>query len=138
LELKRLRGADPGEVAREQREALDPVPDQRATSDDEGTAAEIDSADARDPATGSAASNDDYAGVAQRVGGTDASDVPQETAELDMRSVLDERRSAPAASDLPAGSLDDAAAEQDADEDSLEWEVPGEHAEGALEDTPER
>ncbi|MGO9819082.1 MAG: hypothetical protein ACLPTJ_00340, partial [Solirubrobacteraceae bacterium] len=25
LELKRLRGADPGEVAREQREALDPV-----------------------------------------------------------------------------------------------------------------
>ena len=26
LELKRRRGADPGEVAREQREALDPVP----------------------------------------------------------------------------------------------------------------
>jgi hypothetical protein len=138
LELKRLRGADPGEVAREQREALDPVLDQRATSDDEGTAEELDSADARDPAIGAASGNDDHAAVEEPAGGTDVSEVPQETAELDMRSVLDERRSAPAASDPPVASLDDDAAEEHADQDSLEWEVPGEHAERALEDTPDR
>jgi hypothetical protein len=36
LELKRRRGADPGEVAREQHEALDPVPREPGALADEG------------------------------------------------------------------------------------------------------
>jgi hypothetical protein len=134
LELKRRRGADPGEVAREQREALEPVPrDQRSESGGGVAVAEDVTAEAvvaSDADAAPAGANDaapvggeplgDDSAVAT-AGGTGSNDPPsafvQETAELDMQTVLD-------------GREDDAVAEAGAghDEESLEWEVPGEAA----------
>ncbi len=69
MELKRLRGADPAVVAREERDALGPV-----VPEDE----------------------DDAAGTSAAAGGGGAgfAGVGQETAELDMRTVLDEQHEA--------------------------------------------
>jgi hypothetical protein len=134
LELKRRRGADPGEVAREQREALEPVPrDGRSEAAGAVAVAEDLGADATPAGTAAVAS----AGAHERAGvgvepvtddsvvdptggegRIDASPVIQETAELDMQTVLDERED-----DAVAGPG------QTADEESLEWEVPGEAAE---------
>jgi hypothetical protein len=101
LELKRRRGADPGEVAREQQEALDSViPGDPAPSsggaesppepflEDSGERTESQHQADQDP---------DYADAhlpdAQGHGGQESPDSPglgQETAELDMESVLHE------------------------------------------------
>ncbi len=116
LELKRRRGADPGEVAREQREALDPVPRDEHDAQDDGdalvddAALELGGGDA-DAAGGAAAPADSEPIVG------DPSSTPErtldasagETAELDMRTVLGEEGGA---EELPS------------EEDSLEWEVP--------------
>jgi hypothetical protein len=124
LELKRRRGADPGEVAREQREALDVV----AGADQQRPGAEVEMApDAQPPLDATQAD----VGAS---GDTSARPEPPtalgETAELDMSSVLGEESPTPAAP---------------AEEDSLEWEVPSEatedeseeQAEDVLEETPE-
>ena len=108
LELKRLRGADPGEVAREQREALDPTP--RSQSDeatDDSTAAPpvaLPAAEKAAPADIDASDNEPTgtARVARRGNVANAS---QETAELDMQSVLNDDVQAP---DDVALSPDDA------------------------------
>jgi hypothetical protein len=95
LELKRLRGADPGEVAREQREALDPVPrDGRHGEEDHGEA------DARATAVSDHGAEDVGEIAMDGLGeeneheaperGADFSHVGQETAEIDMRAVLGE------------------------------------------------
>ena len=99
LELKRRRGADPGEVAREQQEALDPVlaagssapdgDDHRLSEDfsgDRGEAGELDIALAE--ASPEGAGHDPHA----RAQSTEAERSPaaQETVELDMQTVLDE------------------------------------------------
>jgi hypothetical protein len=132
LELKRLRGADPGEVAREQREALEPV------LDDEDAMGErrLPSApEDVDPSTGSegralgvapvvsADATAEAAGAPETAGGS------EETAELDMQSVLDRHEqepeqtlSAAPAREAPADGHSGPAGD---DEDSLEWEVPG-------------
>ncbi len=93
LELKRLRGADPGEVAREQREALDPP-----------------------------------AETAQPEHDSDFPNVGQETAELDMRAVLEEDPdAADGASSVESIGGDSAAAGYAADtpaEESLDWGFP--------------
>jgi hypothetical protein len=99
LELKRLRGADPGEVAREQREALDPVPRERSNGeDDRGEETEV---------AAVAPSGDDAEDIAgieavdtlgeengretpEMERGADFSHVGEETAEFDMRAVLGE------------------------------------------------
>jgi hypothetical protein len=126
LELKRRRGADPGEVAREQRDALDVASEARP----EGSQI--------DPSGGPQASEAD----ADASAATDeaASEQPQqqaldETAELDMSSVLGE-------DGLDSAPVSPATA---AEQDSLEWEMPGEAAEAeaeegaedVLEETPE-
>ncbi len=123
LELKRRRGADPGTVAREERDALAPVfPDE---SDDQGGDLEADQAV--------------VAGVEQVVGGVsleehaagdpppaDLSTVGQETAELDMQAVMDEHAHAAdgeggdPSNERPAAG---AQARGDSDEPSFEWEV---------------
>jgi hypothetical protein len=129
LELKRRRGADPGEVAREQREAL--VVDGQAGAA-EARAAEIDAAV---PTSPPAPPDPGQAGdepVSAEEGETPAAQPDRpvalgETAELDMSSVLgDDQVEAPA------------------EEDSLEWEVPSEQVEAeaepeedVLEETPE-
>lgn len=143
LELKRRRGADPGEVAREQREALDTI-DGQAPAEDTGTVQDASGppavsgaplvdrpADAQPEPT---AAGDVSPGVgpaepvkaatpAEPAGGAG------ETAELDMSSVLGED-----AEPADAG-------------ESLEWEMPADAAardvaaeepdEDVLEETPD-
>ncbi len=123
LELKRLRGADPGLVSREESEVFGPVRGEQPPEDDGGIAAPEDLADGgvspagHDPAQPEGFSN-----------------VGQETAELDMRTVLeDDEGGAPA----NLGSAGPVAArppssrtpqEHGATDDSLEWEMPGDGA----------
>jgi hypothetical protein len=132
LELKRLRGADPGEVAREQREALDPVPREGHEGHDHEPAppAEVlaeDPSAAGSPA-GAVAANE--LGEAQVARDADFSNVGQETAELDMRTVLGEERDASGhggGEAAHAGTADaggEAPAQGRPEEDSLEWEMP--------------
>jgi hypothetical protein len=125
LELKRRAGADPGEIARTENEALAPVvPD----SDPAGEPASAPSADeAYPPANGF----DER--VASAAPGFE--EVGEETAELDMRAVLDAEDEHPQAI---VGAHEPAEPEQGArpvrapgaeasQEDSLEWEMPGAH-----------
>jgi hypothetical protein len=129
LELKRRRGADP-EVAREQREALDVVPE--ASPETLETASPEGAPQADAPL---AADNP----APEQVGDSDVEAAPEqaatlgETAELDMSSVLGDDAHAPVPAVPPA------------EEDSLEWEVPADaveeepevQAEDVLEETPE-
>jgi hypothetical protein len=163
LELKRRRGADPGEVAREQREALDAVPRDGAVEtgqlDQDASLAENHTAGIAPVAAPGVVPvaappvDDDRAPAPQSDETADAN--VDETAELDMRSVLgeDEQGEEGAVEDAPR---DDSTAEDPArrtadgappEEDLLEWEVPGEVAEESseteepeedvLEETPE-
>jgi hypothetical protein len=102
LELKRRRGADPGEVAREQQEVLDAGPAEDAVASDgevpgealEEDAAVVDRARLDDsPAPSERELTDPGAEEAPAHPQGDESETPtigQETAELDMQSVLDE------------------------------------------------
>jgi hypothetical protein len=104
MELKRLRGADPGEVAREEQDVLGPVDlDQHAESQEseDGSAAaervasgrEVTVEDSDRAGTGESAEHD--AGAASEISPEqDFANVGQETAELDMRTVLDEQHEA--------------------------------------------
>jgi hypothetical protein len=125
LELKRRSGADPSAIAREEREALDPVfPDEPAadggaTADDAPEA--VGSAPAAEPLEGPPYEDDRLA---------DLSTVGQETAELDMQAVMEEDLDA-ANGGAPAGPIESdpvpasPAGELPAEE-SLDWEFPGE------------
>ena len=132
LELKRRRGADPGEVAREQREALEPVPrDHRSerggvaiAEDVAADAVAADDADAASPGADGAApvggeplGHDSAVALTGATGSSDPPAVVQETAELDMQTVLDGREDEPVT-----------AAGAGPDVESLEWEVPREAA----------
>jgi hypothetical protein len=163
LELKRRRGADPDEVAREQREALNAAAERKLTNaggDDAELGAEPvrTAVDAPEIDRDSTPAAEDRAGEPPPVQTAQAAGA-DETAELDMSSVLGDGDDAEAPSAPPA--------EADADEqprastppvpagpptqgdspeeDSLEWEVPGEAAkeealepaEDVLEETPD-
>jgi hypothetical protein len=118
LELKRRRGADPGEVAREEHEALDdPLHPGAGRIEDPSS---LGSTAARQPATDAPASN-----------------MLEETAELDMRSVLDQRADSANIEELSAGSAGAGppvgrVPETAAGEEPLEWEVPGEDMPGRV------
>jgi hypothetical protein len=86
MELKRLRGADPSEVARQEQDALGPV----LREEDAAAQAPEDLAPENAPPGG-----DDSPSTAQSPPGRDLANVVQETAELDMRTVLDEEQNAP-------------------------------------------
>ena len=110
LELKRRRGAHPEEVAREQREALDPLsdggplskldlgteehrPDQRVASDagflsveETGQPRAASDHAGIEPASSEALSSD----PPQVIAGPGAGDALEETVELDMKTVLDD------------------------------------------------
>jgi hypothetical protein len=124
LELKRLRGADPAEVAREQREALteasgvepaEPSEDQAGVAD---ATADPDGAPTGEPSFRNR--------PAAAVG--DLSSVGEETAELDMQAVLDGEDGMAAEHDSPEGSPagggEDSSPASPVEEDSLEWEMP--------------
>ncbi len=136
LELKRRRGAEPGEIARVEREALEPdfgeeqvgwhghldgetdLPVEAFEGDDSGELAGIGAVPADDPEAESA----------ERAHGPYFSTVGQETAELDMRTVLDEDLDAPAgvapAGPVAARPARDVSSRESPEADSLEWEVP--------------
>jgi hypothetical protein len=136
LELKRRSGADPSEVAREEREALEPVfPDEPrpAALDGEPQAELIDG----EPPQGDPLSEVMSAPVPAAgrdpslVDPVDAvpSTLGQETAELDMQAVLDQdaRLAEAAAGGGPVGETVAPAAEHPqatVDDELLEWEMP--------------
>ena len=171
LELKRRRGADPGEVAREQQEALEPIVRDGEAGSSSGQPApdSVSGAPLTDPlldGVPEAAAPDRPAEAQtpaqapdQTASATpvreDSSATPltggDETAELDMRSVLDADRPREDDESLPDASRGeevrtDAQVDTPAEGDSLEWEMPGEEdgqaeaeepAEDVLEETPE-
>jgi hypothetical protein len=141
LELKRRRGADPGAIAREEREVLEPVSlDEQAGPEDDGGHAEQEAARvAAEIAPAGAVPVDDHLNGHEAP--ADLSPVGQETAELDMQAVMDEDPD-PTDSAPPVGTIADEpalstnAVEAPA-EDPLEWEKPNERAhESAPQDVP--
>jgi hypothetical protein len=94
MELKRLRGADPSEVARQERDVLGPVP-RRGDAEEDGPVEE-------DPHTAESHTQESEGGgeggdstrAPQPARGVDFANVGQETAEFDMRTVLDEQHEA--------------------------------------------
>ncbi len=132
LELKRLRGADPGLVAREEHEAFGPVHGEPADADLDVTTgsdrlAEEDTDESQD--TGSQAPQDAIANpeeilpedgafaeehspsTPQGAHSPDFANVGQETAELDMRTVLDEEPVADVLEETP-GPLHDSSEQE--------------------------
>jgi hypothetical protein len=104
LELKRRRGADPSEVAREEREALDTAP----VAPDAGDA---------DASRGEGADDDGQAVPATAESPAESEEavpIAGETAELDMTAVL----------------AHDGGGAPVHEEDSLEWEMPARDAAG--------
>ncbi len=140
LELKRRRGADPTEIAREEREALEPVfPDEPRPPgfDEKPQAAPV--LDEERP------QGDPLHDAAALAEGTEAVAGPgfsEETAELDMQAVLDEQDAAEAQAageQATAVALDGAVAPEPvsaprpSDDELLEWETP---ERGAQDDRP--
>jgi hypothetical protein len=131
LELKRSRGADPEEVAREQREALDPLSDGGPSSElDLGTEERrpeqrvaSDAGFLPGEETGQPRAASDHAGIEpassealssdppQVIAGPGAGDALEETVELDMKTVLDGE---PVLGHEHAGRADDVSPEADA------------------------
>ncbi len=142
LELKRRRGADPDEVAREQHEALDTVtpsedqgdgPTADAGSDQVSSAPLVDPG-TQTPATTSPGDEAPVGAPPSDVAGEPAAAATPtgatmgETVELDMSSVLGEA----AEHDASANS----AAPVRAEADALDWEMPGD-AQAAEEQGPD-
>jgi hypothetical protein len=125
LELKRLRGADPGAVAREEKDALGPVPrrGEPAYGDepDDGPGA-IQDGEAL-PATDTAPKADPV----------DPGSVGQETVEINMEAELasegDFDLSSTADRDADARPVAQPASARAISDESLEWEVPADEVE---------
>jgi hypothetical protein len=129
LELKRLRGADPGEVARAENDALGPV---RREADVASPAGEYEDAG---PVDGG---GDSEAEVGAPV--VEAPELPshpstagvgQETVEINMEAELGGQSAPAEAPASPAGGraapVGHPAHTQPSAGDSLEWEMPGDH-----------
>jgi hypothetical protein len=128
LELKRLRGADPGAVAREEKDALGPVPRRgdAAYSDeaDDGPGLETQDEEALPvPDSSSTADSVDYESVGQ------------ETVEINMEAELasegDFDPSPTADREASARSVASSPSARSISDESLEWEVPAEAEEPA-------
>jgi hypothetical protein len=135
LELKRRRGADPGEIAQAEHEALEPIFPEEPVSMD-GAAepqAEMEADvhaygdDGGDPAV---AEQHDVGPADENPEGADFSNVGQETAEIDMQAVLDgdvdyalEPSQAAATRARPVRAAP--AAQHPQQGDSMEWEMSG-------------
>ena len=131
MELKRLRGGDPTVIAQQEHDALGPVPREEdvatpldAAPHAEGTTPH-DAAPHEDGAP-QQAPDDDSSEPQQPDHGPDFASVGQETAELDMRTVLDEQHEA---ADR-AGQIDSAGL-------AVAPEESGEPVEDVLEETPD-
>jgi hypothetical protein len=119
LELKRLGGADPGEVAREEQDALGPVRrDGDATEVAEGSPAVEASSD----------TSRSFFTDGEPTSATDSSP-GQETVEINMEAELVGENDSELATPPPAeraAPVAHPAHTRGTTEDSLEWEVPGE------------
>jgi hypothetical protein len=131
LELKRRAGADPGEIARTENEALAPVVPDPAPADEPASPPHADEAYAADDSF-----TDQVASAAPGF-----EEIAEETAELDMQAVLDAEDEHPqgiVSAQEPAGREEQAAGGEEqrtrpvraptselSHEDSLEWEMPG-------------
>jgi hypothetical protein len=122
LELKRLRGADPGDVAREEQDALGPEGSEQGV--ERSNEIEGDGRQALQDADGQSSESRHPLG---------SSNEGQETIEINMEAELSSGEDRGASSPKGAAPVGHPAHAPDADEDSLEWEVPGEE----LTDTPE-
>jgi len=126
LELKRRRGADPSEVARQQHEALDPEFDEPSVGEDDAPLLDegAEHYDEHEPQGEHGAPDEPEREAGQAV---DLSPTGQETAEIDMRSVL-EAADDPATGVSPAAHVPPAGNHGAAGEDdSFAWEMPGDH-----------
>jgi hypothetical protein len=131
LELKRRRGGDPSAIAREEREAL--APGLAGEPTDEGTHAADETppyahAPAPDAAESTSLPASDQDRPEDRV--ADMAAGGQETAELDMQTVMEDDPDAadPGAPEPPLGHGPALAGHGDerSEDDLLEWELPGE------------
>jgi hypothetical protein len=150
LELKRRRGADPGEVAREQHEALDPiVRESIATAEDDVVVDEAHEQRAEQPydlpEAGVTAGGvpedmpDDFADARHAPGASEAAALG-ETAELDMRTVLGDGPTPSVAGGVrptPGAGTPLAGDTPTAQGDSLDWEMPGHETDAKLDDEPD-
>ncbi|HEX4837818.1 MAG TPA: hypothetical protein VFV03_04760 [Solirubrobacteraceae bacterium] len=122
LELKRLRGADPGEVAREEHDALGPV--RREDGSEHGGQEDTETQLPSD-ADRSVSPDSEWAPP------TDSSVVGQETVEINMDAELatgtDAGHDPEAMGDERGAPTGSAAHKQAGAEESLEWEMPGDH-----------
>jgi hypothetical protein len=150
LELKRLGGADPGDVAREEQDALGPV------------RRDGDAAQAADESRGEAPSDTSRSSFMDAEPGPAVGSSPsQETVEINMEAELSGGSDSELVASSPpserAAPVGHPAHTQGPVEDSLEWEVPGEaspdrptgepeagvdgedaeHVEDVLEETPD-
>lgn len=126
LELKRRRGADPGEVAREEREALAPVFEE----DGEEAVVSEDDLDEAAYELGNEESAEEALEPAPAISPEDRlAHVGQETAELDMQAVMDEDPDA-ADGGAPVGPIPPEARvaasdpSREAVEEVLDWDFP--------------
>jgi hypothetical protein len=131
LELKRRRGADPGLVSREERDALGVVRGAKADGEQGQEAPEGGPSPTHLLESTKGSSGEIHSGGFEGVATTG-----QETAELDMRTVLDEEEGdedeegvravrAPTLEPPDSGLFSRGAnAGEPADEESLEWEAP--------------
>jgi hypothetical protein len=146
LELKRRRGADPGEVARAQREALDSAPRNEAAQAVEDPPIAEEAAPVEAPVDAPGVTPVGVVPVeadpvkASQVSGETVPTGGDETAELDMRSVLGEDGAGAQVDEESPGAVDGeaplAVEARPVEENSLEWEVPGELADEPQEEGP--
>jgi hypothetical protein len=125
MELKRLRGADPTEVAQQEQDALGPVlreenEQDAATQKPQGAIAEP------DEVAPAASAGEDSSSPPEAAHDPDFANVGQETAELDMRTVLDEER-----------DIGDTESHPDPTRVARETDDTDEPAEDVLEETPD-
>ena len=133
LELQRQQGADPGEIARKEREALEPVlPDEPATwGGDASGAHDGAQAQAGVESVADEPTLDSHAKPPEPHSDADLSAVGQETVEIDMREVLAENGDGLTDAYPPGhAALAPARARRitnrvEPDDPELEWEIAG-------------
>jgi hypothetical protein len=130
LELKRRSGADPSEIAREEREALEPVfPDEPrpAALDGEPQAALTDGEPPHGDPLSDALEEPVQAVQEEGAYAEPPATLGQETAELDMQAVLDQDArlaEAAAGGQPPPAAAPDEHPQATVDDELLEWEMP--------------
>ena len=143
LELKRQRGADPSEIARAEHEALEPIfPPEGGAEEDAALVeppAEVEPSAEVPPAEDPGVVGQTAIPVAAADDGQSLSAVGQETVELDMQAFLDAdlERSSTQPQDASAAPVRASSSGPLPEQDSIEWDVPGDsHGQAPPEQVP--